>query len=128
MAKPTPSLSDRIAARMAEKKPAQGGQNRAAFLALRDEIRAAMEDGWSVKVIWETLRDEGKISFSYPAFCGYANRLILSPHQAKAVKVETTAVTESNQATKQTPKQVEKKKPQATGFTFNSDPNKEDLF
>ena len=72
------SLSARIAERIARKKPAGNVRNRAAFLALRGEVKQAMEDGWPVKTIWETLHDEEKVAFSYQAFRGYVNRLILS--------------------------------------------------
>ena len=67
------SLSDRIAERMSARKPTGAGKNRAEFLAMRNDVKKAMDDGWPVKVIWETLRDEGKISFGYDAFIGYVN-------------------------------------------------------
>jgi hypothetical protein len=70
------TLSQRIAERSKTKKTAAKGKNRAAFLALRDEIKDALDDGWPVKVIWETLREEGKIAFGYDAFSRYVNRLI----------------------------------------------------
>jgi hypothetical protein len=73
------SLSARIAERIARKKPAGNVRNRAAFLALRGEVKQAIDDGWPVKTIWETLHDEEKVAFSYQAFRGYVNRLILSP-------------------------------------------------
>ena len=73
------SLSERIAARTVKKKPSRSAQNRAAFLALRVDIKQALDDGWPVKSIWETLHEEGKVDFSYQAFRGYANRLVLSP-------------------------------------------------
>ena len=54
------TLSERIAARAVEKKPLLSNkkQNRAIFLALRPEIIQALNDGWPVKDIWETLRAE----------------------------------------------------------------------
>jgi hypothetical protein len=76
------SLSERIAARAANNKPSRSGQNRGAFLALRSEVEQALDDGWPVKTIWETLHQEGKITFSYQSFRGYANRLILARAQA----------------------------------------------
>ena len=57
------SLSERITARMVKKKPSRSAQNRAAFLALRVDIKQALDDGWPVKSIWETLHEEGKIDF-----------------------------------------------------------------
>lgn len=71
------SLSERIAERAKKKeKQARGGANRAEFLAVKDDIAKALDDQWPVKAIWETLREEGAISFSYDAFIGYVKRLI----------------------------------------------------
>ena len=42
------SLSARIAERVARKKPAGNVRNRAAFLALRGEVKLAIDDGWPV--------------------------------------------------------------------------------
>ena len=72
-------LSVRIAAREVAKKPSPYAINRAAFLALRQDIKDAMADGWNVMSIWETLHEEGKVSFGYEAFRKYVNRLILLP-------------------------------------------------
>ena len=73
------SLSARIAERIARKKPVGNVRNRAAFLALRGEVKQAIDDGWPVKTIWETLHDEEKVAFGYHPYRRYVNRLILSP-------------------------------------------------
>ncbi|MBK6959228.1 MAG: hypothetical protein IPH22_13760 [Nitrosomonas sp.] len=44
------------------------------FLLLRDEINEAIDDGWSVKYIWEVLSEEGKITFSYQTFLNLVNK------------------------------------------------------
>lgn len=124
------SLSERIAARTVKKKPSRSAQNRAAFLALRVDIKQALDDGWPVKSIWETLHEEGKVDFSYQAFRGYANRLILSPPATEtplpaAERLPTQGP--SNEPKQAIPKPAEKKPDPATGFTFNSAPKKEDL-
>ncbi|MGV4008753.1 TraK family protein [Citrobacter freundii] len=75
-------LTERIAALQQAQKPTRSGQNRAAFLALRDDITEALADGWSVKTVWQTLHEEGKISFGYDAFISYVNRLIRDPASA----------------------------------------------
>lgn len=74
------SLSERIAERAQRKqKKGRGGPNRAAFLAIRGEIAKALDDGWPVKEVWETLAEEGAIKFGYDAFLGYVKKLILTP-------------------------------------------------
>ena len=126
------SLSERITARTVKKKPSRSAQNRAAFLALRVDIKQALDDGWPVKSIWETLHEEGKIDFSYQAFRGYANRLILSPPATELpAPLPATSVApepgSSNPMKPTSPKTAVKKPATSAGFTFNSKPNKEDL-
>ena len=123
------SLSERIAARSVQKKPSRSAQNRAAFLALRVDIKQALDDGWPVKSIWETLHEEGKVGFSYQAFRGYANRLILSPPatEPSAPVAKAPSSGQNTTAKQATTKAVEKKPDTPAGFTFNPIPNKEDL-
>ena len=71
--------SDTLSKQIAEnllKKQRKMNIHRTAFLALRDDIILAINDGWRIKHIWETLQDQGKISFSYPTFTVYVNKLI----------------------------------------------------
>lgn len=118
------SLSERIAARIVKRKPSRSAQNRATFLALRADIKQALDDGWPVKNIWETLHEEGKVNFSYQAFRGYTNRLILTP-PAAGETAQTTVDVGTGKAKTPTVKKPEE--PAATGFTFNKTPKKEDL-
>lgn len=113
------SLSARIAERAARKKPSRNAQNRAAFLALRGDIKQALDDGWPVKTIWETLNEEGKVAFSYQAFRGYVNRLILS-------QLATMEGNKPNQTITPTEKKAQKPA-DVGGFKFDSAPKKEDL-
>ena len=128
------SLSARIAERIARKKPAGNVRNRAAFLALRGEVKQAIDDGWPVKTIWETLHDEEKVAFSYQAFRGYVNRLILSPPANGEAAPAPVVADQSGQAaprsapqSARTPAEWQPEKLAATGFTFNRTPKKEDL-
>ena len=132
------SLSARIAERIARKKPAGNVRNRAAFLALRGEVKQAIDDGWPVKTIWETLHDEEKVAFSYQAFRGYVNRLILSPPANGEATPASVVADQPRQAaprsaprsalqSARTPAEWQPEKPAATGFTFNRTPKKEDL-
>ena len=128
------SLSARIAERVARKKPAGNVRNRAAFLALRGEVKQAIDDGWPVKTIWETLHDEEKVAFSYQAFRGYVNRLILSPPVSGEAAPAAVGVDQSRQVaprlapqSAKQPSEWKPEKPAATGFTFNRTPKKEDL-
>ena len=128
------SLSARIAERIARKKPAGNVRNRAAFLALRGEVKQAIDDGWPVKTIWETLHDEGRVAFSYQAFRGYVNRLILSPSANREAAPAAVGVDQHRQVaprlapqSAKNPAEWQPEKPAASGFTFNRAPKKEDL-
>jgi hypothetical protein len=114
-------LSERIAARTVKKK------NRAIFLALRSDIKQALVDGWSIKSIWETLHEEGKIDFGYSAFLGYTNRLILSQSNPISKTPEQKLNVKTVKAG-QTPEPKKTGIPTMGGFTFNPIPNKEELF
>lgn len=122
----TKSLSERIAQRVKTKTPSQFGKNRAAFLAVRAEVKQALEDGWSVKTVWETLREEGKIGFSYHAFIRYVNQLIrqVPPSGAAESVPKEGQGAQAPAAVKQKPSSP----PDVGGFKFESIPNKEDLF
>lgn len=129
------TLSDRIATRAAKQKPKKGARNRAAFLALREDIRQALADGWPVKSIWETLHEEGKVDFSYQAFRGYANRLILAakpppgaPSPSPPATPSTTPPTSAPPAPATPPRPASQPARVApAGFSFNPVPNKEEL-
>jgi hypothetical protein len=58
-------------------KPQLRDRHRLAFIALRDSIEHALNAGASVKRIWTRLRDEKKISCSYPTFSRHVKILIV---------------------------------------------------
>lgn len=145
------SLSQRIADRMSRKPAKAGGQNRAAFLALKSDIEEALADRWPVKSIWETLYAEGKIRFSYQAFRRYVNALIPSmkePGSLAASSLPTAAPSPQDVACRESPAQPAKgrqslagnekqrtlapvadnqsRSPGTDGFDFNPNPNAEE--
>ena len=127
-------LTELIAlAEMQRRQQGTGIKNRSAFLALRDDIKEAMLDGWALKQIYRTLHTQQKISFSYQTFVNYANELILKPMQVSNTATPPNLV---NQCTKLTPEQKAslnntettiKKPPELPGFIFNPIAKKEDL-
>jgi Family of unknown function (DUF5338) len=110
------SLSERIAAKQIENKSSDKSVNKATFLAHKQDITSALADGWSIKIIWETLVEEGKISFSYKTFCGYVARLIVAEKKPSM-----------QENTKEDKKAESKAKNEIRGFTFNPKPNLEEL-
>lgn len=140
------SLSERIAERMSTTQPTKAGKNRAAFLAVRDEVKKALDDGWPVKVIWATLRDEGRIEFKYDAFIKYVNQLVRNAEPPARPTAQTTATPAPKAATRSassspataptvtpkpaTPASAHEPASKSAGipsFNFNPTPNKADL-
>jgi hypothetical protein len=74
-----------------KKSPIKKDINRAAVLALRVEIKEALDQGWSMKKIWKVLHDRGSISFSYQAFTVYVNRLILCDDKQAKYPIRNSA-------------------------------------
>ena len=72
------TLSARIAKRITSRQPNRKEKNRADFLVIRADVKQALDDGWPIKTIWETIIDEGKMVCSYQAFRGYIIRLIIA--------------------------------------------------
>lgn len=129
------NLSDRIAARYKAKPLSTASRNRAAFLAVRPEVKTALKDGWRMVQIWETLVAEKQLSFGYDTFTRYVNKLIKEPatEPAKVDKPETVALlapSKSKVPVRQ-PVNIDPSKPaQNTSmpdFRFNPNPKKEDL-
>lgn len=116
----TKPLSERIADHFTLKKTSAPARNRAAFLVLREDIRQALNEGWKSKNIWETLFDEGKITFSYPTFHSYVTKLILP------ARVEKTIHTEEIISKPEDKKPVTKNQ-NTPGFIYNPVPNIEEL-
>ncbi|MCD0503678.1 TraK family protein [Bordetella petrii] len=112
---PDVSLSERIAASQTKSSPTSH-LNRATVLALRAEIRQALDDGWSVLAIYKTLLDEERVSFSYQAFRRHVNSLLLGKIKVRKKPSHTATIT-----------QPTKPAGSAIGFTFNPQAKKEDL-
>ncbi len=117
------SLAKRIAEREERKTKSTNSKNKVAFLALKEDIHEALLMGWSKKVIWETLVEEGKIEFSYKTFRTYVSQLIVSSQSP-----EQSTQTVSEIKTPKAGDNNERKPNQGIpGFTFRPTPNPEEL-
>ncbi|HAU0968754.1 TPA: conjugal transfer protein TraK [Legionella pneumophila] len=100
-------------------------KNKVEFLALKDDISEALEKGWPMIAIWETLRDEGSFTASYNTFrlyvleylngqkTGYSQKD--SPYPKPKKLVNKNAVKKSNATN------------EIKGFTYNPIPNIDEL-
>lgn len=104
-------------------------KNLVAFLAVKNDVQAALDAGYAVKTIWANMVDTQRIEFGYDTFLNHVNRLIRRPQAARSTETETTAT--ANNATKsKTSKTQKTTTPPSSqaGFVFNPKLNKEDLF
>jgi len=104
-------------------------KNLVAFLAVKNDVQAALDAGYAVKTIWANMVDTQRIEFGYDTFLNHVNRLIRRPQAARTTETESTAT--ANNATKsKTSKTQKTTTPPSSqaGFVFNPKINKEDLF
>lgn len=62
------SLTDNIMTSKQSQQKTNARKNKVEFLAMREDISEALKKGWSMTVIWETLRDEGSFTATYNTF------------------------------------------------------------
>jgi hypothetical protein len=60
-------------------------KNKVEFLVLKDDISEALEKGWPMTAIWETLHDEGSFHASYNTFRLYILKY-MSGHKLGYIK------------------------------------------
>lgn len=119
------SLSQRISLKMQNSRSSRNARNLAAFLALRDEIRQALDDGWPVYHIWETLHEEQKITASYTTFCGQVRRLLGKAGKPGSASVPVAGLRSMPAPTASRPAGA--RTSLKDGFIFSSTPNDEEL-
>jgi len=83
MFNPTKSLSERIADNTLKNGAGRNDRNRAAFILVRGDVSKAVDDGYSLLSIWETLHEEGRIPYTYQTFRRYA-RVLLPPRPGRS--------------------------------------------
>ncbi|HBN9747032.1 TPA: TraK family protein [Pseudomonas aeruginosa] len=79
MATTESSYPEELAARLALQQKTSQIKRRdylAAFMAVRSDVKQAMEAGYALKIIWEHLREVGRIPFRYETFLKYVRRHI----------------------------------------------------
>jgi len=111
-----------------------------AFLALKGDVQAAIEAGYSLMTIWKHLHDQAKLPCRYETFlkhvrrhikdaaaaqpgasCGHLPELARSPVAKKAAAPRLPSPSNPVRPAPSAPA------PALTGFSFNSQPKKEDL-
>jgi hypothetical protein len=112
----SPSLSERISLREQE-NPGRRNLYEPTFLALKTEISQALHDGWSMRQIWSTLKDEKRIGCSYLWFRNLVKRHIFDqPDDLSARKKKNKQPASSLTGERDT-----------NGFNYRSSIDKEEL-
>lgn len=105
-----PSLSERIALHEQKNPTRRKNVYGPSFLALRTDINKALQDGWCMRQIWSTLKEEKKIDCSYLWFRCLVKKHIVDKAEKKHGKPVITV-----------------SEPEYSGFNFRSSINKEEL-
>ena len=134
------SYPDELAAWIEKRAAKKRRQDAAAvaFLAVRGDVKAAMDSGYAVTTIYEHMRETGRVKCSYETFRKHVQRFIkaapaapapVPPPAADQAKGEKPAQQEGGSKARK-PKPAEPKKTEPSGiasFNYNPKPNKEDL-
>ena len=119
------SLIESMMAADQNQRRAPARKNKVEFLALKDDISEALEKGWPMTAIWETLRDEGSFTASYNTFRLYVLQYLNGQKPGYSQKDSPSL------KSKKLVKKHSLKKNNATneikGFTYNPIPNIDEL-
>jgi hypothetical protein len=110
-------------------------KNLVAFLAVRDDVRVAVDAGFAVKTVWANMIESKRVDFGYDTFLNYVNRLIRRPQVNQASSTAKPDATNTRSQHTGPPRRnlanpsvkASKAPDSIDGFTFNATPRKEDL-
>jgi predicted Ser/Thr protein kinase len=101
--------------------------NVAAFLAVRDLVKARLDDGYSATISHAFLRDSQQIDVCYDTFLKYVHRYV-KPSRKRQVAKGRTARMDGQMPSPDSASTVKRDTSSGIqGFTFNSTPNREEL-
>jgi hypothetical protein len=92
----------------------------ATFMAVRNDVKAALNAGFAAKTIWAHMRETGRVDFCYETFLRHVKRCADAAPAGKAVPI----VEAKGRAAAEP---VIVTAPVMPGFSFNPVPNKEAL-
>lgn len=98
-------------------------KNVVAFLAVRTDVKEAMDAGYALKTIWEHLHETKKIAYRYETFLRHVRRHIKQTPQPEIPPADL----KDNKAEAKTTKKEQEPPPSVSGFRFDATPKKEDL-
>jgi hypothetical protein len=107
-------------------------KNLVAFMAVRDDVKLAIDTGYAVKTVWANLRETGRIDLGYKTFLNYVRRCLgplPDPAAASPVKPATTlaAAAPPSRETNSVKMPTRVLPLAMPGFVYDPVPNKEEL-
>lgn len=116
------SLSDEL---KKSPPPRQRGQGRQAFIARRNEIEQALDDGYSSAEIWQHLHDKGVMPIQYRQFVRYVDRYITSKQANEQPPVSSgpnnpPTVEREKKENREAPKQLKNKDDLTRRFQYDA--------
>jgi hypothetical protein len=129
------SYPEQLAEWVKRRESTKRDKNLVAFLAVRDDIKLAVDAGYAVKTIWANMHEENRVGFGYDTFLNHVNRHIRSksykPADPVPAKTEPQPAIERGRRDQRiapiSPGPKVKAPDTPTGFTFNSEPNVKEL-
>ncbi|HAT2138368.1 TPA: TraK family protein [Legionella pneumophila] len=109
------SLTENLKSSNQAQQRANARKHKVEFLSLREDISKALEKGWSVTIIWETLGDEGSFTAIYNTFRLYVLKYLSGQKSGYSPK-ESVAVRTTKSVENQSSKQKDISKP---SFSYN---------
>jgi hypothetical protein len=118
---------------------ARRDRNRVAFMAVKNDVREALEEGWPVKTIWAHMVEQKRIGFGYDTFLSYVKRHVRATAQqsaaSRAGQLPTRTPAPRGRRSSQLKEDVTPESPDhashgpepISGFTFKAAPNREEL-
>lgn len=117
------SLIETVITREQSPKRTSARKSKVEFLAMREDITEALEKGWSITIIWETLRDEGRFTATYNTFRLYVLKYLNGQKPGYPQKDSVEVLTKKPVGGHSS----KKKDPSIPSFTYNPIPNIKDL-
>ncbi len=90
------TLLDRLRKNNPEEN-ARANRHAVAFLAHKDEIAAALQEGWSARKIWQQMLQDKTISMCYVSFCRHLKKAIQPRTGGAAHTVDSAPATSKPQ-------------------------------
>jgi hypothetical protein len=79
------------------------GMGRIEFVAISEELRKLFTAGYNLRIAYNELKKNKKITMSYSSFCGYAKTMYCDINAPQSVAIKTTTAKHPNDNSKALP-------------------------